>query len=84
MFTQKFRKRKMRYQLRAWDDSDDSRDSAEIEFEVEELPRVLSKLCDFLRAVGFSYVSGMSVVSKVTNKNETDWKYHKDDAGEYP
>ena len=74
----------MRYQLRDWDDSDNSRDSAEIEFEVEELPRVLSKLCDFLRAVGFSYVNGMSVVSKGTNKNQDEWKYHKDDAGEYP
>ena len=49
--------------------------ATEIEF-VVELPRVLTRLTDFLRSVGFTYVNGMSVVPKVmiltmTNGNTT-------------
>jgi len=71
----------MRFQLRAWDD--DNNDSWDLEFEAVELPRVLTRLCDFLRGAGFGYVNGMSVVSKGTNKDQQEWKYHSDDAGEY-
>jgi len=70
----------MKYQLRAYDGDF----ATEVEFEAVELPRVLTRLTDFLRAVGFTYVNGMSVVSKGNDPNQDEWKYHNDDMGEYP
>lgn len=72
----------MKYQLRAFEPGGDF--ATEIEFEAEELPRVLTRLTDFLRSVGFTYVNGMSVVSKGNDPNPDEWKYHNDDMGEYP
>ena len=72
----------MKYQLRAFEPGGDF--ATEIEFEAVELPRVLTRLTDFLRSVGFTYVNGMSVVSKGNDPNQDEWKYHNDDMGEYP
>jgi hypothetical protein len=72
----------MKFRLQAWDD--DRENEYEHSFEAEELPRVLSRLVDFLRSCGFSYVDGMSIIAKGKEQNEQEWKYHNDDNGEYP
>ena len=71
----------MNYSLRAY--NDDRTEEWSCDFEAEELPRVLTRLSDFLRAVGFTYVDGMSVLSKGKNNDKHEWKYWSDDAGEY-
>tara|TARA_Y100000004_G_C8823770_1_gene373129 strand:+ start:386 stop:676 length:291 start_codon:yes stop_codon:yes gene_type:complete len=58
-------------------------DRTEMEFSAEKLPQVSAKFVDFLRAVGFSYVTGISVLSKGNDRNPTNWNYHFDEWGEY-
>ena len=52
-------------------------------FSAETLPEVCGKFVDFLRGAGFSYVSGISVLSKGAETNPAKWHYHFDNWGEY-
>ena len=58
-------------------------DRTEMEFTAEKLSTVTGKFVDFLKASGFSYVTGISVLSKGNDNNPTNWNYHFDERGEY-
>ena len=58
-------------------------DRTEMEFSAEKLGDIAGKFVDFLRGAGFSYVSGISVLSKGHDKNPANWNYHFDQWGEY-
>ena len=52
-------------------------------FSAESLPEICGKFVDFLKGAGFSYVSGISVLSKGSETNPANWNYHFDQWGEY-
>ncbi len=52
-------------------------------FSAESLPEICGKFVDFLKGCGFSYVSGISVLSKGSETNPANWNYHFDNWGEY-
>ena len=52
-------------------------------FSAESLPEICGKFVDFLKGAGFSYVSGLSVLSKGSETNPANWNYHFDNWGEY-
>ena len=52
-------------------------------FSAESLPEICGKFVDFLKGWGFSYVSGISVLSKGSETNPANWNYHFDNWGEY-
>ena len=52
-------------------------------FSAESLPEICGKFVDFLKGAGFSYVSGISVLSKGSETNPANWNYHFDNWGEY-
>ena len=52
-------------------------------FSAETLPEICGKFVDFLKGSGFSYVSGISVLSKGSETNPANWNYHFDNWGEY-
>ncbi len=58
-------------------------DRTEVEFTAETLGVITGKFVDFLRASGFSYVTGISILSKGKNEDPTNWNYHFDQWGEY-
>lgn len=58
-------------------------DRTEMEFTAEKLSTVTAKFVDFLRGAGFSYVTGISILSKGNDNNPTNWNYHFDEWGEY-
>ena len=52
-------------------------------FSAETLAEISGKFVDFLKGAGFSYVSGISVLSKGSETNPANWNYHFDNWGEY-
>ena len=52
-------------------------------FSAESLPEICGKFVDFLKGCGFSYVSGISVLSKGSETNPANWNSHFDNWGEY-
>ena len=52
-------------------------------FSAESLPEICGKFVDFLKGAGFSYVSGISVLSKGSETHPANWNYHFDNWGEY-
>jgi hypothetical protein len=58
-------------------------DRTEMEFSSETLTEVTGKFVDFLRAAGFSYVTGISILAKGNEQDPINWNYHFDQWGEY-
>ena len=58
-------------------------DEISMTFSAESLGEITGKFVDFLKGCGFSYVSGVSVLSKGSEQNPANWNYHFDNWGEY-
>ena len=52
-------------------------------FSAESLPEICGKFVDFLKGAGFSYVSGISVLSKGSETNPANLNYLFDNWGEF-
>jgi len=63
--------------------TDDVGNRIVVEFTAETLSEITAKFVDFLKGVGFSYVTGISVLSKGSEENPSNWNYHFDSWGEY-
>ena len=63
--------------------TDPEGNTVEMAFTAESLPVICGKFVDFLKGAGFSYVSGVSVLSKGAEQNPANWNYHFDEWGEY-